>query len=119
MTAAKPKRKYVKKSPYWETISNPPKSKIERKHLKVPRINLFWFLGIVSAILIYHSYGILSGVYQDLNILPYDYAILLGVLEAIIAPFLGLWFLWRLFIWTHDHSPALPKNVFDDPRLLD
>lgn len=97
----------------------PGKPRLPHWHYGKPRLARFWYAGLGVLILIYHSYGILSGTYSSLEIVPYDAAIIIGVLEAIIAPFLGLWFLWRLFIWTHDHRSTIPRHLFDDPRILD
>jgi hypothetical protein len=75
-------------------------------------------LGFLAPVLVYHSYGILSGVYLDLAIVPYDLAVGIGVLEALLVPLLAGLFLWKTAVWRHDREKS-PKHVFDDPNILD
>lgn len=55
---------------------------------------------------------------MDLAIVPYDLAVGIGVLEALLVPLLAGLFLWKTAVWRHDREKS-PKHVFDDPNILD
>jgi hypothetical protein len=73
-----------------------------------------WLLSF-AAVLFYHAYGILNGAYSELNILPYDSAMLLGLLELMLGIGLGGYGLARVVVWWHDRPREM--SWYSDPFL--
>jgi hypothetical protein len=98
----------------------PTKKSVKKVHKPVPNVRhrRFWLLGVGVLALSYHSYGILSGVYSDLSVVPYDFAVGVGVLEALLVVVLLPLFLWKTVVWWHERPRNL-KHFVDDPGLLD
>jgi hypothetical protein len=109
-------KKSARKRKPLSKFSIPPNDAGKKIALKTRR--RFWLFGLGSLALLYHSYGILSGVYSELSIVPYDFAIGIGVLEALLVLVLLPLFLWKTVVWWHDR-PRLLKHFVDDPGLLD
>ncbi len=82
------------------------------------RSRRFWILGGVTGLLLYHSYGILSGIYSSMSIVSYQDALIIGGFEILASLVLIPIFLAKFFVYWHDRPKRL-KHVFDDPGLLD
>ncbi|SRR6266705_1056170 len=91
---------------YGATLPNPKRSR------------RFWILGGVTGLLLYHSYGILSGIYSSMSIVSYQDALIIGGFEILASLVLIPIFLAKFFVYWHDRPKRL-KHVFDDPGLLD
>jgi hypothetical protein len=78
----------------------------------------FWILGAAAGLLLFHSYGILSGVYSDLAIVPSDVALKVGGVELLLGVVLVPIFLAKSFVWYHDRN-VRQKHVYDDPNITE
>ena len=78
----------------------------------------FWILGAAGALLLFHSYGIFSGIYTSLNIVPSDVALKIAGLELLFGVVLVPIFLGKSFVWYHDRG-VRQKHVYDDPGILE
>jgi hypothetical protein len=95
-----------------------PTKKRELRTIKKPSQRRFWILGAGAGLLLYHSYGVLTGVYSDLTIVPSDIALKIGGLELLLGLVLVPVFLAKSFVWYHDRG-VRQKHVYDDPGIIE